>query len=79
MVRVKVRELIEQLSKINPEAVVLTVDCCYGPSVAEVLNMEAILMDEHGAVDRVDSVIDDWDGEWYVSTPGPIVQAVVIE
>ena len=74
----KVRELIEKLIEINPEAEVLTVDCCYGPSVAVVVNMEAVLVDDHGAVDRVDSVID-WDGEWFGSAPGPIVEAVVIE
>lgn len=75
----KVRELIEKLGKVNPEAEVLTVDCCYGPSVAKVVNLDAILVDENGSADRVEYVIDHWDGEWFSSTPGPIREAVIIE
>lgn len=72
-----VKELIERLSGLDPEALVLTSDCCYGPSEAMVANRDAVIVRD-SRIHSVEYEIDYWDGTWDMEG-GVIREAVIIE
>ena len=88
---VNVRELIEELSKLDPEAIVLTSDCCYGLDMDKVKVLPGRYYRERfapywnqsqwteGAIYEYDDY-DDADWEWWSGDEKPVpFNAVVID
>lgn len=81
----KIRELIERLHQEDPEAEVLGSDCCYGLSLIETIERDAVVARANfGTLGNpsgrcsVEHLVD-WDGEWDTDDdPVPITQAVIL-